>query len=386
VEGVKTQVYTIDQNAPVVTNLSPASGSYVKSSDVSYTLSKVIASGSVVFTSTSGTVVSQATYTMTAPDLTQGSHSVTGLNLTDGTVYSLTVSVTDDAGRSASATSTNVTYDSTAASITISSPTSGSRTNLAAITYTLSEDITAGEFVVFDGVNAVGTLPLSGNDLTAGTHTVVIANANTLLVSGMTYTYGIANVLDRAGNVSQAMVTNVTYDNQAVVISNTVPAAKDIITKAEVAYRLSEDAATGAITFTWTGGTADPTPTHTYTMTAADLGAGPHTVALPFTLIDGAFYTVSFSATDLIGNPATTVSNTLVFFDSQYGIGPLGNVDNTDGLNIVNDEDVAKVNSVMGTRPGDRSWNPVCDLDRNNVVDTRDLMILWSHFGESTIP
>ena len=112
---------------------------------------------------------------------------------------------------------------------------------------------------------------------------------------------------------------------------------------------------------------------------------GAHAITPPFSLVDGAFYTVTFTAIDLLaGNPETTVSNALVFVDSQYGQGPVGNVDNTgSSVNTVDAADVRKVQDAYGSRPGDSTWNPVCDLDHNNVIDARDLMILWSHFGQT---
>jgi hypothetical protein len=53
-----------------------------------------------------------------------------------------------------------------------------------------------------------------------------------------------------------------------------------------------------------------------------------------------------------------------------------------DGTTTVNDNDVKKLESVMGARPGDPNWNPACDLDRNNSIDQKDWMILMQHYGK----
>lgn len=112
-----------------------------------------------------------------------------------------------------------------------------------------------------------------------------------------------------------------------------------------------------------------------------------HTVITGFTLVDGAFYTVTFEATDLIGNPATTVSNAMVFYDSNYGIGPTGNVDNTSySIKRIDGYDLIKLSLAFGSQPGVPNWNPVCDLDKTgtsaNKIDAYDLMMLGIHFGE----
>lgn len=177
------------------------------------------------------------------------------------------------------------------------------------------------------------------------------------------------------------------YDATAVSITNTTPAANSIITSATVGYTLSEQASSGKVTFTWTGGSADGNSPHVYNLTASDLTADSHTVNTNITLVDGAFYTVSFDATDLVGNPATIVSNAMVYYDSNYGIGPDGNVDNTSySAKRVDGCDLIKLSIAFGSKPGDANWNPVLDLDKNgtsnNKIDGSDLIVLGNHFGE----
>ncbi|MEK6742177.1 MAG: Ig-like domain-containing protein [Nitrospirota bacterium] len=384
-ELIQTQVYVIDANMPQITNVAPASGSFVNSSTVSYTLNKLMASGSVVYTRMSGTADAQSphSYTMILPsDLSAGSHIVTDpVALVDSAVYSIAFSATDGVTSAPTVTVTNITHDQAAAGVTITSPTSGGRVNTPAVSYLLSEPTTSGRIVIDDGSVPFVHI-LSGAELTAGAHAVT---TSAVLVHGMTYTFSITNVTDRAGNASPpANVPNVTFDTMAVVISNTSPVTKSIITTPTVTYTLSEQAASGTVLFTRSGGRPDAASPHLYTMTVSDLTGTTHGVTPPVTLVDGTFYTVSFAATDMAGNPATTVSNALVFFDSQYGKGPMGNVDNTGtSADIVDNADVIKLQDALGTRPGDGRWNPVCDLDRNNVIDARDLMILHSHYGQT---
>ena len=350
-----------------------------------------MASGSVTFTRTGGAedTSSPRAHAFTGTELDAGSHTITGLVLVDGAVYSVTFTAMDLAGNMTSVTNTNVTYDTTAASVSIESPLSNAVVNTAAVSYTLTEAITAGDIIITRTGGTVDALSpytytLTSIDRTAGSHTV---NPGTALVNGAIYKLEFIGVKDAAGN-DTALVSsiNVLFDTQSVAVTNTSPTRKSIVTMATVGYTLSEEAQYGKVTFTWTGGMADSSSSHEYTFISTELTAGSHTaVDTKLPLVNGAFYTVTFSFTDKASNPATTVSNALIFFDSNYGKGPVGNVANEDGLNTVNDADVAKLQSVNGTRPGDPNWNPVCDLDRNNRIDANDLMILMTHYGETTL-
>ena len=75
-EAFQTQVYIIDLNAPLISNVTPTTGAFVNTADVSYTLNKLMMSGSVIFSPTGGVVATQQTYTMIPADLTAGPHSV----------------------------------------------------------------------------------------------------------------------------------------------------------------------------------------------------------------------------------------------------------------------------------------------------------------------
>jgi hypothetical protein len=379
-EVFQTQVYVIDANAPLISNVAPASGSFINAADVSYTLNKLMASGSVAFTRTGGAADLQSPHihTLVGSDLTAGPHAIsTGAPLKDGAAYSIAFNASDGAVSAPSVISTNVTFDATAAAVTINSPSSGGRVNTAYVSYLLSEPTTTGSIIYDDGQTQTVHW-LSAGDLTAGRH---IVNTQMPLFGGRTYTVTV-QVLDRAGNPTAAAVPNVAYDPQAVAILGAMPRAKSIITTADIGYLLTGDAQSGTVTFTRTGGAADPGAPHVYTLSADETVTGSHTIRPAFTLVDGSFYTVSIAVTDYANNPRT-LSNALVFMDSSFGKGPIGNVDNAGSSAMrVDDADAAKLNGAMNTRPGDPAWNPVCDLDRNGMIDVRDMMILQSHYGE----
>jgi uncharacterized protein (DUF779 family) len=366
--------------APAFTSIAPPQNAFINTTTVGYTLNKDVVSGTVVFADLS----SSFTHTFTGLELKAGSHSVdTGLLLVNGAVYSVTFTA-DDGLTTGTASVNNVTYDITAALPTIVVPQSNTSINTSSVSYSLTEAISSGGITITrtGGASDAGsphTYALGTADRSAGAHSV---NTGAVLADGGVYTITIDSVTDLAGNTTSPVSSvNITFDTQSVSITNITPARKSIITNATAGYRLSKMARSGKVTFSRTGGTADPGSPQVYTLTGAELNAGSHTVNTGFALVDEAFYTVSFEAMDLAGNPAATVSNALVFYDNGYGKRPAGKVVD-DGTTTVNDNDVKKMDSVMGGRPGDPNWNPACDLDHNNVIDQKDRMILMQHYGK----
>jgi uncharacterized protein (DUF779 family) len=365
-------------------SVSPGQGAVLSTTIVGYTLTQDITSGGVTFERTGGSADDAVhTYAFTEAELTAGAHSIdTGFPLVNGAIYTVTY-LASDGTNTVEELANNVTYDP-AAVVVIESPLSNTTVNTAKVSYTLSETVVSGTITIErTGGTADGLAPytytLSGTELAVGSHTV---DTKAALVTGALYSFTINGVTDQTGNAAnEVSSTNVGYDSQAVTIMNTSPGRKAIITTATAGYTLSEQAQTGKITFTRSAGAADSGSPHSYTLTGPELEAVSHTITTGFSLVNGAFYTVSFEAVDSAGNPATTVSNALVFFDGNYGVGPVGNVANEDGLNVVNDADVAKLTALIGARAGDANWDPSCDLNRDNVIDRKDLLILKQHYG-----
>lgn len=130
----------------------------------------------------------------------------------------------------------------------------------------------------------------------------------------------ISTAQDLAGNTMDADGTHgFGVDTVAPVFSATSPATDSYI-KADftVGYTLSENIASGTIKFN------DGTTTQTYTMLSADLTSGTHTIQesslTGITLVDGKTYSISLDGTDAAGNPATTVTNTNIKYDTTNPI------------------------------------------------------------------
>ena len=130
--------------APAFSSVAPPSNSFINTANIGYALNEDVVSGSVTFTRTGGAADSYSpqTYPLTGALLQTGNHSIdTALPLADGAIYTVTF-LASDGTSTGSLSSTNVTFDTTAASITIISPLSNTYVNTATVSYTLSEAVT----------------------------------------------------------------------------------------------------------------------------------------------------------------------------------------------------------------------------------------------------
>jgi len=219
---------TFDNVAPNFTGLL-ANNSFTNnvssSSTISYTLSESVASGSVIFTRTGGTMASNFTCTLVGTDLNSGAHTLNIADTTngctvshlvdivDGAIYTLQFDGTDLAGNAAPTTSvTGVTYDVTAPSGSILINSNATYTNTRNVTLNFSSvsiDVATlelangpvGSFqnpITYPGTSYSYTLPNNGD----GTYTVR------------------ARFTDTAGNVSSVTSDTIILDTVAPVISN----------------------------------------------------------------------------------------------------------------------------------------------------------------------
>jgi hypothetical protein len=110
-----------------------------------------------------------------------------------------------------------------------------------------------------------------------------------------------------------------TIDTTAPVISAVSPAPASYAVNTQVSYTFSEACASASITWTRTGGSADPASPHVQALVGAELTVGAHsnvTITNNPTLVDGAVYSIAFNCTDAAGNAATPVTVAGVTFDA----------------------------------------------------------------------
>lgn len=333
---------TYDGAVPVISGIGPANGSFMNTTQVSYTLSENCNTGNVTWTRTGGTADpgSPRVQAMSAAEKLAGAHNNITLGsapaLVSGTVYSISFDCTDLAGQAATTqTNTSITFDNVLPVISAVSPATSTFVNNTQVSYTLSETCNTGAITWAQtggnaDVGAPHTKALTPGELTAGAHTAITITNNPTLVSGAIYTLTFT-CLDASGNAATAITrTNVTYDNTSVVISAVAPASSAYVNNTQVSYTLSETCTTGSITWTRTGGTADPGSPRVQALTGVELNVGAHT-AITLTnnpaLVDGTVYTVQFDCTDAAANAATPVTVTAVTYDVTVpvisGVAPL---------------------------------------------------------------
>jgi hypothetical protein len=247
---------TFDNSIPAFSAVAPAVNAIINNittaSDVSYTLSKAIASGSITMTRTGGTNdPSVHTCTLRGTALNAGAHN--NFNLSDttnactiaqslmsGSIYTFDFNGTDAVGNvAATVTITGVTFDNTLPVISEVAPASNAVINnittSSAVSYTLSETIASGRIrMTWTGGTNDGASPhtctLKSAARIAGAHnnvnlsdTTNVCAAPQTLVSGAVYTFTF-DATDTAGNPAATVTrTNVTFDNTPPTITIEAP-------------------------------------------------------------------------------------------------------------------------------------------------------------------
>ena len=168
---------------------------------------------------------------------------------------------------------------------------------------------------------AIWFAPNGTSTFSAGATMTTASGTATLIAAPATVGAYRLYIIDAAGNVSSASTAILTVDNTAPTITSTTPTTNAYISTSTVSYTLTEanTVASGSVTWTRTGGTADAGSPHIQALTGAELNIGAHaniTLTNNPTLVDGTIYAITFDATDNSGNAATQVSSTGVTYDT----------------------------------------------------------------------
>ena len=225
ISGTTYQFNSKDTTTPIFTNLSPATNTYINNTNIGYTLSESLESGTVTFTRTSGNADSSSPHIQNLSGLELNAGPLNAGELTDaptlvsGTIYTIQFAGIDEFGNVFSTVSTTgITFDSTNPIISSIGPTSSSSVNTSIVSYTLSEKLASGTVTftrISGNADSNHTVSLAGSELDSGSHNnTTLTNAPTL-VTGAVYSIAF-NGIDLAGNsASQVSVTNITYDTTA---------------------------------------------------------------------------------------------------------------------------------------------------------------------------
>ena len=224
-------VFILDTALPAFSSVFPATDAFINdvstaSSDISYTLSEGVASGTITITNTGGTAGGDGTCTFQADARTSGAHNNFELDdttnsctadvsaLSDGGIYTFAFDATDAAGNAATTVSrTGVTFDTTAPTFTASTTTT------TTTTVTFDEAINGGNFVAGDwnvaGVAATGIAP---SGAAGGETSVVLTHATIGVDDTPSVQYTAGNLADSAGNLVAGNTVTATDGNPEVVV------------------------------------------------------------------------------------------------------------------------------------------------------------------------
>jgi hypothetical protein len=180
-----------------------------------------------------------------------------------------------------------------------------SPTLTAAANWTASQSQTTGTPVFSRQQVADRAIPASD---TTDASSTAISNASLASLSGLTLkTDQTAPVFSAVAPITDAYINNTSNAS-------------------DVSYTLSEKLASGSITITHTGGSADPASPHLCALVGTALNAGTRAnfdltdttngCAVAHSLVDGGVYTFAFNGTDAAGNAASTVTRANVAFDT----------------------------------------------------------------------
>ena len=294
---------TFDNIPPEITINAPSNSATVNTSNITYTLSKNIFTGSVTFTRKNGSTADNVTYNLVGSQLNAGTTTLTNpATLVDGAIYDIVINGTDDFGNIGTSSAITITFITP--SFTNITPGRGAFVNTSNVTYTLNEDITTGSisYTRTSGTAASNvTYNLGGDQLKAGTTT--ISNPVTL-VDGAVYTISFSGT-DSGGNSVTTEVKDITFDNTLPAFSNITPGTNGSITTSNITYDLNETLTTGTVTFTRISGTTDHSSPHVVNLTTSELQSGTNSLLTPPSLVDGAVYDILFSGTDAADNTGT---------------------------------------------------------------------------------
>jgi len=338
---------TMDKTAPVWSNIAPSGNTSVNTSAVQYTLSEALSSGTVTFNRTGGSAASNVVVSLTGTELNAGTRSLATLTnsptLVNNAIYSIVFSGVDLSGNTSSTvTQTGVTFNNVLPTITsVTSTTNDGYYNLGDainITVNFSDSVTlsdtgggSSEMVITLETGStdrtVTITSISGASSASGTYTVQAGDTSSDLAV-KTISLGTNDILSNtAGSMTNFTIGSnlnttsaIVVDTTAPVISNVSPASSSTVLNKNIGYTLSEQCASGTVTFTRTGGTADSSSPYTVNLVASELTTGAHGPAVLFnnpSLVSGTIYSIAYNVTDLAGNTAVAVTNTGITFTSD---------------------------------------------------------------------
>ncbi|MCE9499096.1 MAG: NHL repeat-containing protein [Leptospira sp.] len=165
------------------------------------------------------------------------------------------------------------------------------------------------------------------------------------------------------------------------VISNVYPRANSYVGGTTVSYTLSKNCASGSITWTRTGGTADPSSPQLKLLSGSELDAGEHNSIILKNnpaLVNGTIYTIDFDCVDFTKISAEKVKSTNVTYGSTTARRVYGQFGSFT---------TSTVNAPGGTPSADSlnaPYVPAVDSTGTYITDTPNNRVLFYSTGSTT--
>ena len=241
-----------DITPPVIEIVSPNSQIISALTDIEYSLSENIATGSIAW---NGKDISGAPlhklFEIAEKAAKKGiHHSDTYIQpiLTDGGLYNISIKATDPAGNQATpVTITEFRVDRTPPEITNLFPKSNSFINSDDIIFTISEVLASGKVMISGNQNF--TIDLSPEELKTASKNPNFVGHMRNLKDGTNYTISVIGT-DFAGNNSEPLIeTNIIYDISMPILNIISPVSDSYITNSDMKISLNETLKSGSITW-----------------------------------------------------------------------------------------------------------------------------------------
>ena len=321
-----------DDSPPTFAVNYPASNQFMNSMEVAFVLSESFGNASVTWSRVGGNNDSSSPHeiALTEAERGEGDHPrgilAQSPTLVDGAQYDIAFTGTDLAGNAADKVLlSGVTYDISPPAIAVSLPSSMSSINSGTMTYNLSEEMNEGK-VVWTQVsgNTDGSSPheisLNSSELAQGAHESVTFSTPPSLVDGAIYNVAFSGN-DQAGNESEVVsLEQILFDVTPPTIVASYPTPISLVNTTVLSYNLSEILSEGTVTWSRTGGEADPSSPHEVTLSGLELMQGEHPdllLSTPPNLMSESVYSISFSGKDPAGNSASGMVIEAVTFDNS---------------------------------------------------------------------
>ena len=328
---VKVDNILYDITPPEFVQISPNNDTFIKETDISYTLTETLEEGKIIFENIGGSSDPKKSHlvTLAGSKKKKGSQGgklpVSLVRLVNGGIYNIRFEGTDAAGNVAPDVQiNNIVFDNEIPKLNIVSPGSNSFINNRSISFSISEDL-SNAIIILEQISGNSDpksphqITLDENSRKMGTYENVI-NPGLEWVDGAIYNLTIDGE-DFAGNVAKTVkISNINFDITPPILSIDNFNNNSYINVNELSYTLSENLASATMEFIQVDGQVDSNSPQTIELKGEELYAGKHenmSLRNGPKLFNGSIYRVEFSGSDFANNQGKAVIIENLHYDDE---------------------------------------------------------------------